>query len=464
MKRINTLYKSILFLVVITSGLLLASCKRMIEIPANPRNQLSADRVFADSANIMAAIASVYNDFGASSGSLQFSSGLITVFTGLTGDELVPGSDIYSAPAFYTNAVLPDNQRVASMWSAAFKSVFEINLCLQGIANTTAISESLKQQLTGELKVDRAFCYFNMVNIWGAVPIITATDYATTRNIPRSSKDSVFNFIIADLLDAQQKLTANYPSAGRARPNLHVASALLAKVYLYTGKYQEAINAANTVIGTPAYKLETTYNRVFLNGSTEAIWQLPANGIYQAVPEASTFQPYNASSTPNYILSPHLLNAFEAGDLRKTNWTRFNTIGNATVYYPYKYKNLQPTQTPVEDYMLLRLADIHLVRAEALARREQWNDALTDINKVRERTGLTEIKNVSQDSVIRAIAHERQVELFCEWGNRWYDLKRTNRIDAVLGAEKNTWRPAAALFPIPTAELQANPALTPNPN
>jgi starch-binding outer membrane protein, SusD/RagB family len=114
--------------------------------------------------------------------------------------------------------------------------------------------------------------------------------------------------------------------------------------------------------------------------------------------------------------------------------------------------------------MLLRLADIHLVRAEALARREQWNDALTDINKVRERTGLTEIKNVSQDSVIRAIAHERQVELFCEWGNRWYDLKRTNRIDAVLGTEKTTWRPAAALFPIPTAELQANPALTPNPN
>ena len=463
MKRINIPYKKLPLLAILVSGVGLASCKKMIEIPANPRNQLSAGRVFSDSANIIAAMAGVYSDFGVSSGSLLFSSGLITVFTGLTGDELVPGSDIYTAPAFYNNAVLPDNQRVAIMWSGAFKSVFEINLCLEGIASTTAISESLKRQLIGELKVDRAFCYFNMVNLWGGVPVITATDYETTRSIPRSSKDSVYNFIIADLLDAQQKLTANYPSAGRARPNLHVASALLAKVYLYTGQYQKAIDVANTVISAPAYKLESTYARVFLNGSTEAIWQLPANGNYQAVPEASTFQPYNASYTPNYILSPHLLNAFEAGDLRKTNWTGFNTIGSSTVYYPYKYKNLQPTQTPTEDYMFLRLADIHLVRAEALAYRERWDDALADLNKVRERTGLAQVKNVSQDSIGRAIMHERQVELFCEWGNRWHDLKRTNKTDAVLGAEKTTWRPAAALFPIPTIELQANPALTPNP-
>lgn len=453
------------FLAIILSALMFSSCQKLIRIPNNPRNQLSADRVFSDSANIISAVAAVYSDFGVTSYSQSFLNGPITVFTGLAGDELIPGGDIYSAPAFYSNKILPDNQTVRTMWSAAYKSIFEINICLERIGTTSAISESLKRQLIGELKTTRAFCYFNMVNIWGGVPVITSTDYNVTQNKPRASTDSVYQFIVNDLVDAQGKLTADYPSAGRARPNLYTAQALLAKVYLYLGQYQNAINAANSVISPDVYHL-TDLGAVFLSGSEEAIWQLPANGVYQATAEAYMMIPYSSAYMPNYVLSPVLMDAFEPDDQRKINWTNFSTVGTgpgSDYYYPWKYKNVQPTQTPTEDYMLLRLADVYLIRAEALAHEGNITGALTDLHAVRGRAGLDDVSTASQDDALKAIMHERQVEFFCEWGSRWFDLKRTKTIDEVLGAEKIAWKPTSALFPIPTPELQANPFLKQNP-
>jgi hypothetical protein len=465
MTLINSPYKRVYFLALILVGLTQAACKKLIEIPTNPSNQLSVSRVFSDSTNIIAAVSAVYVNYGTASFSPQFGSGSITINTGLTGDELVPGANIYSAPAFYTNILLPDNSGVRSMWSEAYKNIFQMNICIEGITNTTAISTGLKRRLIGELKVNRAFYYFNMVNIWGGVPIVTSTDYKITQFSPRASIAEVFNLILSDLTDAQQSLTTVYPSAGHIRPNLYTAQALLAKVYLYLGQYQNAITAANSVIGNGGFKLEAV-NGVFLDGSEEAIWQLPADGTYYQTPEAATFLPYNSSYQPNYVLSPQLLAAFETGDLRKASWTNFSTVdvgGVPTVYYyPYKYKNTVAGQAPIEDYALLRLADIYLIRAEALARTEKLAEARDDLNKVRLRANLGEVTSSTKDVVLNAILHERQVELFCEWGNRWFDLKRTNTINAVLGVAKPTWKPSYALFPIPIAEIQANPSLQPN--
>lgn len=462
---INLQYKRIYFLLVILVGLTQLSCKKLIEIPANPSNQLSIERVFSDSTNIIAAVSAVYVNYGTASYSPQFGSGTVTINTGLTGDELVPGANTYTAPAFYTNLLLPDNSGVRSMWSDAYKNIFQMNVCIEGITGTTAISAGLKRRLIGELKVNRAFYYFNMVNIWGGVPIVTSTDYKVTQNSPRASVTEVYNFILSDLIDAQQSLTAEYPSNGHIRPNIYTAQALLAKVYLYLGQYQNAIVAANSVIGNGGFKL-ADINDVFLDGSEEAIWQLPANGTYYQTPEAASFLPYSSSYQPNYVLSPQLLAAFETGDLRKANWTNFSTVSVGGVprmyYYPFKYKKITAGQAPIEDYALLRLADIYLVRAEALARTEKLAEARTDLNKVRLRANLGVVTSNVKEVVLNAVLHERQVEMFCEWGNRWFDLKRTNTIDAVLSAAKPTWKSSAALFPIPIAEIQANPALQPN--
>jgi hypothetical protein len=246
-----------------------------------------------------------------------------------------------------------------------------------------------------------------------------------------------------------------------------VVSAFLAKVYLYRQEWQKAYDAANTVIGSGEYSLEPDLNNVFLDGSQEAIWQLPANGYSQVTAEAGAFIPYNSSVTPNYIFTPFLKNAFESGDQRLQQWAKVTTMNiggvDQTVYSPYKYKNLYSSAATVEDYMIFRLGELYLIRAEAAAHIGNTSDALDDLNQVRARAGVPASTASTEDDLLTAIMHERQTELFTEWGSRWLDLKRTGTIDAVLSAEKTGWDAHDALYPVPNTQLNLNSLLKQNP-
>jgi len=447
----------------------IASCKKLLQIPANPSNEIPGSSVFADSTDIMSAIAGIYTNFGISEEEGTLLDGLITVCTGLSGDELVPAPTNQAADLeFYENGITNTNFNNDFLWSSGYSSIYQINVCLSGIAGNTAISPALQQQLTGELEVDRALCYFHLVNLFGPVPLVTTSDYHVSQSLPRTSVDSIYNQIITDLTSAQQLLTPNYPSAGRARPNLYVADVLLAKTCLYTGQWQNAVSAAGLVINSGLYSLNPDLSTVFLDGSNEAIWQLPANSSSTQTYEASLFIPFS-NTIPNYSLNIDLLNAFEPGDQRLQQWAAIDTVNvngsDSTYYYPFKYKNTVASQTPVEDYMIFRLAEIYLIRAEAEAQLggSQLGGAITDLNTIRLRAGLGPYGGaVTTASVLAAIAHERQVELFCEWGNRWYDLNRTGAINTILGAEKPGWKATDSLYPVPLQELQRNPFLVQN--
>ncbi|HEV3411105.1 MAG TPA: RagB/SusD family nutrient uptake outer membrane protein [Puia sp.] len=447
----------------------LTSCTKLLRIPPNPSNEIPSSSVFADSSDIMSAVAGIYTNFGLAEQSGTLLDGLVTICTGLTGDELVPAPTNQPGDLqFYENAIRNTNTNDDFLWSSGYSSLYQINVCLSGIAGSTAISSALQQQLTGELEVDRALCYFHLVNLFGPVPLVTTADYHVSESLPRASVAQIYAQVITDLTSAQQLLTAAYPSAGTARPNLYVADALLAKVYLYTGQWQNAENAASSVISSGSYSLNTDLNTVFLDGSNEAIWQLPANSAYTQTYEAALFIPY-VNTVPSYSLDTGLLNAFEAGDQRLQDWTAIDTVNvngsNMTYYYPFKYKNTLASATPVEDYMIFRLAELYLIRAEAEAEigGNQLASAIADLNLIRQRAGLLPYAGVANPaSVLAAIAHERQVELFCEWGNRWYDLNRTGTINTVLGAEKAGWTATDSLYPIPLPELQRNPFLTQN--
>jgi len=341
-----------------------------------------------------------------------------------------------------------------------------VNACLAGISSTNVISNTYKKQLIGEIEVVRAFYYFNLVNIFGPVPLVTTTDYLVTKNIPKAPVDTIYNQILRDLTDAQKKLTVNYPSDGHARPNLYTVDALLAKVYLYLGQWQNAEDAANSVINSNQYSL-VPLSGVFLDGSAEAIWQLPGAGLYSQTEEAQYFVPYASTVVPNYSLSTNLLNTFEPGDQRLQQWAGEDTVNingvNMYYYYPHKYRAIRNTDVPAEDYMIFRLGELYLIRAEALAEENKTSQAIADLNQIRTRAGLPASSAASQKDALNAIMHERQIELFCEWGNRWYDLKRTGTINTVLGSEKTGWVSTDALYPVPLIELQANPFLTQNP-
>jgi hypothetical protein len=177
--------------------------------------------------------------------------------------------------------------------------------------------------------------------------------------------------------------------------------------------------------------------------------------------EGFAFIPSSPTVIPNYIIDTSLLNAFEPGDLRKTTWLDSNSVNGITYYYPFKYEVATGTNK-TEYNMVLRLAEQYLIRAEARTQLGELSGAEEDLNIIRNRAGLPDTKATDQQSLMNAIMQERRVELFTEWGSRWFDLKRWGIIDNVLSIEKPGWKSTDQLYPIPQQEIMSNPNLKQN--
>lgn len=172
-------------------------------------------------------------------------------------------------------------------------------------------------------------------------------------------------------------------------------------------------------------------------------------------------------------LSPQLLAAFEATDQRKTSWIGKFTDATVTpkidYYYPYKYQ-VASSATITEYSTVLRLSEQYLIRAEARALQDNLSGAIDDIDVIRKRAGLLLIKNtnptISKPDLLSAILKERQTELFCEYGHRWLDLKRTGKVDEVMKIvtpiKLGAWDTNFQLFPIPQKDRDNDNQLTQN--
>jgi starch-binding outer membrane protein, SusD/RagB family len=448
--------------------MMLTACKKLIEIPPNPPTEIATAEQFVDSATTMTAMANIYTYPPNGTYGFTFSDGYLSLCTGLSSDELSVTTGAGDYLQFYQYGLTRYTDIISDLWNDPYAAIYPVNATLSGIAASSGLSGSLKTQLTGELKVVRALYNFDLVNLFGAAPLITSIDYTTTSKVGRTSVDSIYRQILTDLTDAQQVLPVTYPSQGHLRPNLYTVKAFLAKVYLYQQNWQAAYNAADTVINSGTYSLEPNLNNVFLDGSQEAIWQLPATGTGSGdvTTEAQHYVPFSSGTAPNYPLTSFLLNAFEAGDQRLQDWAGTSVVNtglaNDTLYYPYKYKNVNPASATTEDFMIFRLGEQYLIHAEAAAELGNLGTALSDLNIVRARAGLGATTATSQSGVLTAIMHERQVELFCEWGNRWLDLVRTGTAGTVLNAEKSGFQSYMTLYPLPNAQLEVNTLLTQN--
>ena len=444
-------------------SIICASCQKLIELPGNPPTYITKEQQYADSASVLSAVAGVYT-YNQSKG-FGYSDANFTIATGLSADEISTTVTTNDNPQFYSSTLTSINRSIIALWQYPYQAMYQVNDVLDGITNNSKLSDSFVKQITGEMEVVRAFYNFNLVNLFGDVPLVISTDYNTTAHLPRASVEAVYTQILADLTNAVKILPAEYPSAGRMRPNLYAAKALLAKVYLYRGEWQAAYNEASDIISSNVYSItDVPLNGVFLDGSNEAIWQLPVKNSYQQTAEAQNFVP-STGAIPRYLVTSFLSDQFEAGDKRLQAW-----IGTSNgLKYPFKYKNKLASSTPLEDYMVFRLGEVLLIRAEAAAHLNNLGEALTDVNTIRSRAGLSASTAdvTSQDAVLNAVMHERQTELCFEWGNRWFDLKRNvtpaTSAATVLGAEKTGYNANAALYPIPMAQIQLNNQLKQNP-
>jgi hypothetical protein len=448
--------------------ILLSSCKKFVEV-APPKTQIIGSAVFSNDATATSAMVGIYSKLMSNSSS--FINTQITRLGGLSSDELVNFSTSVNDATVFQNALDPGNSNVLILWRDTYGYIYQANAVIEGLINSTGVTSGTKNQLTGEAKFIRALCHFYLVNFFGDVPYITTTDYRANTTVSRTPKAQVYQQIIADLKDAQSLLNDAYVksdntvytiSAERIRPNKWAATSLLARVYLYVGDWMNAETQASAIINnSTVYNLTGDLNSVFLKNSNEAIWQLMPVTTGINTPEGSAF--ILATAPTSTAISDQLLNSFEAGDNRKSKWINSISVGTQTYYYPYKYK-VKTGALVTEYYMVFRLAEQILIRSEARARQNNILGAISDLNLIRLRAGLSgSINTLTQAQTLTAIDQERRVELFLELGNRWLDLKRTNNADAILGPLKSpNWQSTDVLYPIPLAQLQNDPNMTQN--
>lgn len=429
-----------------------------------PVNEIVTETVFSDSTNANSAVVGIYINVMNSSFDFNLANGTMAIYTGMSADDLYPTRGFPEEDEFFQNNILvnPDNYVNANFWQSAYKFIYQANACIEGLNRSTALSETTKNRLLGECRFIRALLYFNMINLYGDVPLITSTDFHENATLPRTSKATVWAAIEEDLKLAESLLPEN-SSTNRIRPGKFAATSLLARTYLFQSKWSESEQASSNVINNTSYQLESNINNVFTPGSKEAIWQvMPVDPGYNT-PLGAQFNPTPAGK-PKFGITDNLLNLFEPADTRKANWLKSKTVASVFYTYPFKYKlRFDGSATPSEYFVPLRLAEQYIIRSEARARQNNLSAAKSDLDMIRNRAGLPNTTAATQQEVLEAIEKERRLELFCEEGHRWFDLKRTGRANTVLMPIKSpNWQITDELYPIPFSEILYNPALIQN--
>ncbi|MGZ3917395.1 MAG: RagB/SusD family nutrient uptake outer membrane protein, partial [Flavisolibacter sp.] len=336
--------------------MMFSSCKKFVEIPP-PKTKIVTASVFNNDVTTLAALNGIYSQMMTSSGFASGGIASISNLCGLSSDEFNNFSTSPEQISFYTNSLQASNGTLRNyLWGEAYNYIYQANAVIEGLQGSNGITPSLQNQFLGEAKFIRAFCNFYLVNLFGNIPLVLTTSYAENAKMQRTSSQQVYQQIVSDLRDATSLLPNDYSSFGgkRIRPLKWAAKALLSRVYLYQDQWDLAEKEASDVINqTSLYSLPADINSVFQANSQEAIWQLLPVIPGQNTNEAFSFQ--LTSSPDNVALSPVLINSFESGDLRKSNWIGTYTARGQTYYFPFKYK-VQSSNVVSEYSMVLRLA------------------------------------------------------------------------------------------------------------
>ena len=457
---------------VVVSALFLASCEDMIEIDP-PTNALSVDETYSSVEGIRTAATGLY------SGTIHANAyyyQIPSIYYNWLADDMT-----YYRPQSYAdwieNSYTEKTSYVQTMWTQLYKQVFQDNDFIEHVKNTKLIDEEERNGYIGEALWMRSFDYFWLVNTWGDVPLVLSNNYAVSSVQGRNAVSEVYDQMIADL-----KTSIDYLK--NAKSNTRITSdasrALLSRCYLYTEQWQEAADMATQLIPTTDggkgtnYQLETP-EKVFLDTSKESIFAadmsgFSGSGTYEGYTrEGVLFAPTSGYGV--YILTDDLVEFLhrDTTDLRQCWIGEVNNQKGGTDFYPAKYKNYSDVTVKAngfkENFIYLRLAEQYLIRAEAYAHLNKLDKALQDLNAIRKRSGVAPYEGTyTQQEVLDLVADERRIELFAEQGHRFFDLKRTGRIDDVLSkCSWKKWKSEKALLPIPYTEMENNRNLTQNP-
>lgn len=473
-------------------GFSFSSCSDFLE--QNPQTDLSENDFYKTADDILSAVNGAYSSL--QEGDIY---GNWYVFGEIPSDNTrnqLSGS-VTTQNEFDQFYIDTQNSMIANFWKAAYKVINRTNTIL-GRIDGIEINTELANRYKLECKFIRALMYFNLVRVYGDVPLVLKEiSISESYDILREPKENVYNQIIADLKEAQD-LPVSYSTAEDGRTTQGAAKALLANVYMTLHKYAEAETILAEIINSGQYSLlENTpgslnidgYKNVFSpvnHNSKEGIFEIQflKGGYGEGSNYANNFAPENSGTNVvavggtggNNIPEMDIYNAYEEGDLRRDFSMSLgyydNRKNNEWVESRYVCKFMDvPYQNndASNNYPVIRYADVILMYAEALNQNGKTAEACKYLNMTRRRgfgyqtteTSPVDLQTTDKAQFALMVEQERRVELAFE-NHRWFDLIRTGRAVEVMRSKGFSLNETNLICPIPQKQIDVNPKLTQN--
>jgi len=426
--------------------LIVSSCSRFVD--TKPTDQIDTDDVFKSADGVNAAVTGCYADLR--SRGFHFETVILAELAAdnATGDQSLERGQYFSISE---NAYDPTTAAVRTIWESSYAAINSINIVLEKLPSSAAATAD-RPKIEAELRFLRAFHYFNLVKCFGGVPLRTKANLEleatkSVQNLPRTPAAEIYTFILNEL----QAIVGIVPRGkGNAyfRASEGAVRALMARVALYAKNYSLAIEQANILIDSTArfgYSLLPNYTAVFREKrNNEVIFAVEFNA---GAP--NTIGRLTSGSGTNVIRTTPVVNAYTTSD----------SVRKSIAASKYASPN------GVDDVIMFRLAEMYLIRAEALA---QTNGSraqiVADINKIKQRANIPLMTSttLTYPEYLAEIEKERRLEFSFE-GHRFFDLVRTNRAVDVLSTKPSGFSASKQLLPIPTSETLYNTSVVQNP-
>jgi hypothetical protein len=493
----NSLKNLAYMAVLAVGGMLATACSEdILNIPPVANN--TTDQYYKDEAQLNQAVAAIYN------GTLSLPSSVHWNLSEIRSDNIVT-SNVNNAQRDYTDisnfVASSQTVQLQTTWTDLFQIVYRANLLQQKIQ---PFSFARVNQFKGEARFLRALAYFDLVRLWGAVPIAeTVFSADDAQRVPRAPIADVYRFIIEDLKFAADNLPATYATADKGRATKWAAKGLLGKVYLTGYGYplrdasmlplaKQQLMEVYAAESPATFSMAASFPELFktVNDNKYALFEVQyisgGTGLGSQVPweQGATFpawwSPFTAAGPSGAV----------PRDFLGTNWPRRDRRREATIDTiirnpttgalsgsPQFTKFLEKgTTAPVNNrdysnnFPILRFEDVMLMYAEVLNEESAVPPlALTIVNRIRVRSGLqaytaTSPEAANQATFRAAILKERRYEFIVE-GQRWFDLVRTGTALQTITAFKQSTGITLGraldshdlLYPIPLLELTINP-------
>ena len=491
MKNISS-YKIILLLAGVVVGL--TSCNKLSE---DPKSVIVSSQFYQTTSDATSAVNAVYSTLNSDpAGDFPLYGRQLNLLVENASDNQLysPSNTNPDVRALGTETYISANSRVQKVWQQLYYGINRANIAIDNVP-TIQMDTTLRSRLVRESKFIRALLYFDLVRLYGDVPLILHNPNSTNIDnllIARTPAANVYSQIIADLEDATN-LPKSYSTTDLGRATSGAAHTLLAKVYLTQQDWPDALTQLNLVInGGYGYALFPNYYDAFQKATKNGVEHIFSVQFETNLGEANStqylsesFTSFNTGTFPIDIpVDTSLYNLFSAKDTRRSV-TFYNTVYKAATglnvvfnnaYTPYFNKFVDYSLSPLSsqslsgvNYPVLRYADVLLMYAEALNEQNgtPTTAAYNAINQVRTRAQIANLTpGLSQSAFRDSIFLERRKE-FIQEGHRWFDLVRQGGTVLVDALHKIPAKSAAnsknTLFPIPLVEIQQNSKLTQNP-